>query len=1637
MKRPVILLSFSLFLIGSTLLAQPANDDFANAIDITSIINSCSTDAAYTTIGATGDLNEGSCHNVQGGGPRFNVWFSFTAPTSGEINVTVDINGTKGTQRYTQAAIWESDGTTEVACKRYQVTTEDVVVGATSLTPGNTYYITVDTYNTNTDGTFTLCLADAVDYDYYEGAIDVTGLINSCSADAAYTTIGASGDRNEGSCHNVQGGGPRFNRWFSFTAPASGQIDVTVDIGGSKGTQTYSQAAIWDSDGTTEIACKRYQITSEDVVVGATTLTPGNTYYITVDTYNTNTDGTFTLCLADAVDYDYFEGAIDVTGLINSCSADAAYTTIGASGDRNEGSCHNVQGGGPRFNRWFSFTAPASGQIDVTVDIGGSKGTQTYTQAAIWEGDGTTEIACKRYQITSEDVVVAATTLTPGNTYYITVDTYNTNTDGSFSLCLADAVDYDYYEGAIDVTGIINSCSADAAYTTIGASGDRNEGSCHNVQGGGPGFNRWFSFTAPASGQINVTVDIGGSKGTQTYTQAAIWESDGTTEVACKRYQITSEDVVVGATTLTPGNTYYVTVDTYNTNTDGTFSLCLTDAVDYDYYEGAIDVTGLINSCSADAAYTTIGASGDRNEGSCHNVQGGGPRFNRWFSFTAPASGQINVTVDRGGAKGTQTYTQAAIWDSDGTTEIACKRYQITSEDVVVGATTLTPGNTYYVTVDTYNTNTDGTFTLCLSDAVDYDYYEGAIEIADINNWCSADAAYTTIGASGDRNEGSCHNVQGGGPRFNRWFYFTATTNFIDILVDINGTKGNQRYTQVAIWEADGTTEVACKRYQVTTEDVKVGSVSLTPGNRYYITVDTYNTNTDGTFTLCVNDEPDYDFYEGAVELTDLDNWCSADAAFTTIGASGDRNEGSCHNVQGGGPRFNRWFYFTALTSNATITVDRGGAQGSQTYTQLALWEADGTTEVDCNRYVATGDDVTIVTSGLVPGDVYYITVDTYNTNTDGTFTLCIDNVDQTYYSIASGAWNSGTNWSLASHAGPAAGSYPDIGDVANIEGHTMTVTATETMAVVNINAASNNTGLTVSNGTLNVSGPFNMTNSGNNFNIALTVSNSTLTISDGLTINRNGGTATISSTITNSTVNISRDLVVNSSAGSGDNTINISNLSDVTIGRELTLNNTGGPKSTISVDNSDLTIDDHVNFIAAADDMVEIALSTTADLFLGHNVVRGTPAYGILSSSGNSRVHYASSDNLQTMAANAGSGTGDDITYEHVIINNSRLTSPQVTLEGDVSISETLTLTDGVLLSSGSSLLTFLDGSSVSGGSDDSFIQGLMRKIGNTAFTFQVGDNSKWAPIAIANLTGDAATEFFAEYHHNAYVDISNFRSPDPNGVLTNVSTIEYWTLDQAGTASSADVTLHWKNQSESGITDYADLEIAHYNTATMEWENYGQDNIQMTDPGSITVSGVSNFSPFTFGSTGSNPLPVELISFDYESAGNGINLLWTTATELNNDLFEIERSLDGKKFNKIGIVEGYGNSTSRIEYEYLDTNPYLGGAYYRLKQIDFDGTYSYSKSINVINNSGSFAVFPNPALNGTLNVALNTGAEGIITIKLIDARGSIVFYNEYTEEPGKMAQMKIDVTDMKSGLYVLKAQVDNTNIVKRVMIK
>lgn len=113
----------------------------------------------------------------------------------------------------------------------------------------------------------------------------------------------------------------------------------------------------------------------------------------------------------------------------------------------------------------------------------------------------------------------------------------------------------------------------------------------------------------------------------------------------------------------------------------------------------------------------------------------------------------------------------------------------------------------------------------------------------------------------------------------------------------------------------------------------------------------------------------------------------------------------------------------------------------------------------------------------------------------------------------------------------------------------------------------------------------------------------------------------------------------------------------------------------------------------------------------------------------------------------------------------------------------------------------------------------------------------------------------------------------------------------------------------------------------------------------------------------TWNTALPVRLISFKSEAQPTGIELTWQTGEETDNSHFEIEKSNNAQHFEAIGRVTGKGNSSIRQLYSYFDAGPKNGPNYYRLKQIDFDGTFEYSRIVSVaFTGSGTFKVYPNP---------------------------------------------------------------------------
>ncbi|WP_276499796.1 hypothetical protein [Pontibacter litorisediminis] len=187
--------------------------------------------------------------------------------------------------------------------------------------------------------------------------------------------------------------------------------------------------------------------------------------------------------------------------------------------------------------------------------------------------------------------------------------------------------------------------------------------------------------------------------------------------------------------------------------------------------------------------------------------------------------------------------------------------------------------------------------------------------------------------------------------------------------------------------------------------------------------------------------------------------------------------------------------------------------------------------------------------------------------------------------------------------------------------------------------------------------------------------------------------------------------------------------------------------------------------------------------------------------------------------------------------------------------------------------------------------------------------------------------------------------------------------------------------------------------------------------------------------------PLPVELSRFEGKATQSGISLDWETASEQNNSHFEVERSADGNTFELLGSVEGHGNSAVTLKYRFLDKHPHPGLNYYRLKQVDFDGQYEYSKvvAVTATEQAGKLQalLLPNPCLSGDCQVSISTSAPGQqVRVQLQDLTGRVVFEQRLRNDAEQLQLTQEQLQGLR-GVFILTAEAGQEVVRQRVVLE
>ena len=174
--------------------------------------------------------------------------------------------------------------------------------------------------------------------------------------------------------------------------------------------------------------------------------------------------------------------------------------------------------------------------------------------------------------------------------------------------------------------------------------------------------------------------------------------------------------------------------------------------------------------------------------------------------------------------------------------------------------------------------------------------------------------------------------------------------------------------------------------------------------------------------------------------------------------------------------------------------------------------------------------------------------------------------------------------------------------------------------------------------------------------------------------------------------------------------------------------------------------------------------------------------------------------------------------------------------------------------------------------------------------------------------------------------------------------------------------------------------------------------------------------------------PLPISLLEFNGKLNNGKVDLDWITSTEINNDYFTIERSQDGSDFTPILNIKGAGNSSNILNYSDVDYNPLQGVSYYRLKQTDFDGESSYSKTIVINNTPQIFKIYPNPNNGEFINIE---GLSGTEKVNLTDAQGKLI--KRFNAEGN--SSLRINLSEYDNGMYFFVITTNQDVITEKII--
>lgn len=414
-------------------------------------------------------------------------------------------------------------------------------------------------------------------------------------------------------------------------------------------------------------------------------------------------------------------------------------------------------------------------------------------------------------------------------------------------------------------------------------------------------------------------------------------------------------------------------------------------------------------------------------------------------------------------------------------------------------------------------------------------------------------------------------------------------------------------------------------------------------------------------------------------------------------------------------------------------------------------------------------------------------------------------------------------------------------------------------------------------------------------------------------------------------------------------------------------------------------------------------------------------------------------------------SGTALNI-FNNLTINNTSGLTPSVRVQGinNVAVSNTLTMTNGLIDLNGYNLTI---GSSAAAPGSISYSAGRFyggnltrwystsaKAIGSSSGFFPIGTSTDYRPLWVGNAA--LTTGGTIRVSHTGITGSVNVSFTD--GIAVQKRSNSFWSIATAsGLAGGGNpFSLRVEGTGFGLIQEVTDLRLTQVSSAIgSAGVNAGTVLNPQVNRTSLPLTAINNDAFYISSTDGTNtPLPVELVSFEAVVEGNVVKLVWSTASELNNDYFVVERMTTSNTGTEIGRVTGHGTVKTAHAYSLYDENPQPGLNYYRLRQTDFDGTFTYSKIVLVhvadVNDSKGLVVYPNPAHQEDLTIELkNLKARESVTIVIFSAaKSEVVSFQGPATAEGSFKKV-IPTAGWTSGIYVLQI-VTNKSYTRKVLI-